>query len=106
MHVYVVFCHPGKRSFTFSVLSSFIAGLQEAGHTYSVGDLYAMDWKSDMDLDQYERETSYEPSLPVPADVAAEQNKIGESEGIWGRSATALCPASAAWRAQRAQHME
>jgi len=82
MHVYVVFCHPSHRSFTFSVLESFLAGLQDAGHTYSVGDLYAMDFQSDMDLDQYERETRYEPSLPVPADVAAEQKKIGEADAL------------------------
>jgi len=82
MHVYVVFCHPSPKSFTASILSSFLAGLQAAGHTYSVGDLYAMDFQSDMDLDQYERETSYDPSLPVPADVAAEQKKIGEADAL------------------------
>jgi NAD(P)H dehydrogenase (quinone) len=82
MHVYVVYCHPSPRSFTFAVLESFVAGLQEAGHTYVVGDLYAMDFKSDMDLDQYERETSLEPSLPVPADVALEQKKIDEADAL------------------------
>lgn len=82
MHVYIVFCHPSKKSFTFAVLESFIAGLVEAGHTYTVGDLYTMDFKSDMDLDHYERETSYEPSLPVPADVALEQKKIGQAAAL------------------------
>lgn len=82
MHVYIVFCHPSKKSFTFSVLESFVAGLQEAGHTYAVGDLYEMDFKSDMDLDQYDRETSFESSLPVPADVAAEQKKIDEADAL------------------------
>jgi len=43
MHVYIVFCHPGRNSFTFSVLESFLAGLLEVGHTYEVGDLYAID---------------------------------------------------------------
>jgi len=82
MHVYIIFCHPSHRSFTFSVLESFLAGLQDAGHTYSVGDLYAMDFQSDMDLDHYERETSYDPSLPVPPDVAAEQKKIAEADAL------------------------
>lgn len=82
MHVYIVFCHPNKKSFTFSVLESFTTGLKEAGHTYAVGDLYEMDFKSDMDLEQYNRETSFEPSLPVPADVAAEQMKIAEADAL------------------------
>jgi len=38
--------------------------------------------KSDMDLDHYERETSFEPSLPVPADVAAEHVKIGQADAL------------------------
>ena len=40
MHMYIVFCHPSKKSFTFGVLESVVAGLREAGHTYEVGDLY------------------------------------------------------------------
>lgn len=82
MHVYVVFCHPSHQSFTFAVLQSFLAGLEAAGHTYTVGDLYAIDFQSDMDLDQYGRETSLDPSRPVPADVAAEQSKIGAADGL------------------------
>ena len=82
LHVYVVFCHPSHKSFTFSVLESFLAGLGEAGHTCEVGDLYAMAFQSDMDLDQYERETSLEPSLPVSADVAAEQAKIARAGAL------------------------
>jgi len=82
MHVYVVFCHPSHKSFTASVLNSFLAGLQEAGHTCTVGDLYAMYFQSDMDLDHYERETSYDPSFPVPADVAAEQTKIAAADAL------------------------
>jgi NAD(P)H dehydrogenase (quinone) len=82
MHVYIIFCHPSRKSFTFSVLESFIAGLREAGHAYTVGDLYEMDFKSDMDVDQYDRETSLEPSLPVPADVAAEQKKIDGADAL------------------------
>ena len=82
MHVYVVFCHPSKKSFTFAVLESFIAGLREAGHTFEVGDLYDMNFKSDMDLEQYDRETSFEPSSPVPADVAAEQAKINNANAL------------------------
>lgn len=33
MHVYVIFAHPSKRSFSRSVLDAFTKGLKEAGHT-------------------------------------------------------------------------
>ena len=82
MHAYIVFCHPSKKSFTFSVMESFVAGLSEAGHTCTIGDLYEMNFQSDMNLEQYSRETSFEPTLPVPDDVAAEQAKIAQAEAL------------------------
>ena len=46
MHVYVVFAHPTKDSFTGSVLESFIAGLGDAGHTYEIGEfIYHQTWR-------------------------------------------------------------
>ena len=41
MKVLVVYCHPSKNSFTHTVKESFIQGLEAAGHTYEVSDLYA-----------------------------------------------------------------
>jgi NAD(P)H dehydrogenase (quinone) len=35
-----------------------------------------------MDLAQYERETSFAPSLPVPADVEVEQGKIDHADAL------------------------
>ncbi len=80
MHVYIVFAHPSKKSFTGEVLDSFIRGLDEAGHDYQIGDLYGMDFKSEMDLEQYERETGMDPGAPVPEDVLREQEKIDRSD--------------------------
>jgi NAD(P)H dehydrogenase (quinone) len=82
MHIYIVFAHPSKRSFTYAVLQSFIAGLRETAHTFEVGDLYEMGFQTDMDLTQYERETSFDPALPIPADVAAEQEKINRADAL------------------------
>lgn len=82
VHVYVVFCHPSRQSFTYAVLTAFLSGLHEAGHTYEVGDLYEMGFRSDMDPDEYRRETSLDAALPVPADVAAEQEKIARAQGL------------------------
>jgi NAD(P)H dehydrogenase (quinone) len=82
MHVYVIFAHPSKRSFTWEVLNAFARGLQDAGHSFEVSDLYEMDFQSDMDLAQYEREVSGEPDAPVPEDVRLEQAKIDRSDGL------------------------
>ena len=61
MHIYVIFAHPSKESFTFKVLEAFTRGLEEAGHTIEIGDLYQMNFKSDMDLIEYNRETGLDP---------------------------------------------
>ena len=82
MHVYVVLAHPSKQSFTYLVFQSFIAGLGEAGHTFEVGDLYEMQFQTDMDLAHYERETSFDATLPIPADVAVEQDKLERADGL------------------------
>jgi NAD(P)H dehydrogenase (quinone) len=82
MHAYIVFAHPSKQSFTHAVLQSFIAGLRETTHTFEVGDLYEMGFQTDMDLAQYERETSFDGSLPVPADIAAEQERLKRADGL------------------------
>jgi NAD(P)H dehydrogenase (quinone) len=56
MHIYVVFAHPSKESFSNSVLEAFIRGLEDAGHSYEIADLYRMDFKSEMDARQYHRD--------------------------------------------------
>jgi NAD(P)H dehydrogenase (quinone) len=82
VHVYVVFAHPSRDSFTWQVLNSFLAGLEEAGHEVEVGDLYEMDFETDMDLEQYERETGGDPDAPVPEDVRLEQKKIERADAL------------------------
>jgi NAD(P)H dehydrogenase (quinone) len=80
MHHYIIYAHPSHKSFTFKVMTSFIEGLKKAEHTYDVGDLYAMKFKSNLELGQYERETSGNPFAPIPEDVLIEQNKIQGSD--------------------------
>jgi len=82
MHIYVVFAHPSHRSFSRSVLTAFTRGLDEAGHSYEIGDLYRMDFRSEMDEEQYLRETSGNPDLPIPRDVESEQGKIDRADGL------------------------
>ncbi len=82
MHVYIVFAHPSRDSFNRSVLDTFTRGLKDAGHTYEIGDLYRMGFKSEMDPVQYQREVGLDPVAPVPDDVKAEQEKIDRADGL------------------------
>ena len=82
MHVYIVFAHPSEDSFNSEVLDAFANGLRDGGHTYEIGDLYRMDFKAEMDLEQYQREVGLDPDVPVPADVKAEQEKINRADAL------------------------
>lgn len=82
MRIYVVFAHPSKESFTQKVLESFIRGLRDAGHSFEVGDLYAMNVKSELNLPEYKRETGLNPDAEVPPDVKAEQEKINKADAL------------------------
>lgn len=80
MHCYILYAHPGAHSFCRDVLNSFICGLKESGHTFEIGDLYQMGFKSDMDSEQYSREVGMNPDAPLPEDVKIEHNKISKSD--------------------------
>jgi NAD(P)H dehydrogenase (quinone) len=82
MHMYILFAHPSRGSFCRAVLGAFARGLAEAGHTFEVGDLYAMGFASEMDAVQYEREVGLVPEAPVPEDVRAEQEKINRADAL------------------------
>ncbi|UCF05399.1 MAG: NAD(P)H-dependent oxidoreductase [bacterium] len=82
MHVYILYAHPAKESFCRSVLEAFTRGLSDVGHTYEIGDLYAMNFESEMDFDQYLREIGLDPDAPVPDDVKTEQEKIGRADAL------------------------
>jgi NAD(P)H dehydrogenase (quinone) len=82
MRVFIVYAHPSEDSFTRQIRDSFIAGLESAGHCYTLSDLYKMNFVTDMSETEYLREAYYRRELPVPADVTAEQKKINSSDAI------------------------
>ena len=82
MKVFIVYCHPSNDSFTREVKDSFISGLEKAGHSYIISDLYKMNFTADISEDEYKREAYYRRELPVPQDVMAEHEKINASEAI------------------------
>ncbi len=80
MHIFIVYAHPSEKSFTHEILETFIKGLNEAFHTYEISDLYKMDFRSDMDLHEYERESGRNKLRSVPDDVKEEQDKIDRAD--------------------------
>ena len=82
MHVYILFAHPSRESFNQAVLDRFTQGLREAGHSFEIGDLYRMGFEPNMDLSQYQREVGLDPTVPVPEDVRAEQEKINRADAL------------------------
>jgi len=82
MKVFIVYTHPSQDSFTRYIKDEFIKGLQYAGHTYEISDLYKMEFRSDMSEEEYFRESNYRDDLPLEADVQNEQKKINECDAI------------------------
>lgn len=72
-HVHVVYAHPSERSFTREVLDAFVGRIDAAGHTHTVSDLYAMGFRSELALEEYQRETGRRAADRVPDDVAGEK---------------------------------
>ena len=82
MHVYVVFAHPSRHSFSGEVLDAFTRGLLDAGHSFELGDLYDMGFECEMSADEYLRETRMDTDSPIPEDVRAEQSKIDKANAL------------------------
>lgn len=81
-HVHIVYAHPSERSFTREVLGAFLGGLDDAGHTHTVSDLYAMEFRSELTPEEYERESGYRAGARVPGDVAAEHARLNAAD-VW-----------------------
>jgi len=82
LKIFIVYAHPSEDSFTSHVRDSFVKGLESAGHSYIISDLYKMNFNADMSESEYLRESNYREDLPLTADVIAEQEKINSCDVI------------------------
>ena len=82
MHILVVYCHPSANSFTHAVKESFVKGLEDAGYSYEISDLYEENFCPAMSEDEYVREGFYQIDHPVKEDVLREQKKINRADII------------------------
>jgi len=80
MLVHIVYAHPDHAGFVGALLDAFVGGLTDAGHTHTMSDLYQMGFNPVMSPAEYARESRFDPSAPVAADVAAEHAKLDAAD--------------------------
>ncbi len=82
MNVFIVYCHPSSNSFTFAIKEAFIKGISESGHSFTVSDLYSMNFNPVFTESEYLREAFYDNTKEIPSDVLVEQEKINNADFI------------------------
>ncbi len=82
MKVLIVYSHPSKDSYTHEILEHLTSNLIDEGLDFEISDLYAMNFRSDMSVEEYQREGFANLELKVPGDVLEEHKKIEESDCI------------------------
>ena len=92
MNVLLVYAHPEPRSLNGSIRDFIVDRFARAGHAVEVSDLYAMDWKANLDADDFPQRDATQPFSPAAdskrafvegtqtADVAAEQAKLRRAD--------------------------
>ena len=78
MKVLIVYAHPSPQSFNHAILESFTKGLGEAGHTYEVVDLYAINFNPCLSGEDF----AMFMEGKTPDDIRAQQEKVSQADGI------------------------
>jgi NAD(P)H dehydrogenase (quinone) len=82
MNIVIVYSHPSQNSYTYQVLEQLKKALLQKAWSVEVSDLYAMNFKSDMTEQEYDREAFAKVDLPVAHDVLEEHKKIQRADCI------------------------
>ncbi|GAB3692740.1 NAD(P)H-dependent oxidoreductase [Spirosoma flavus] len=82
MNILIIYSHPSKKSYRAQVLEELTHHLTEQNWNVEISDLYAMNFRSDMTEEEFEREGYANLNLPVPEDVLAEHKKIEKADCI------------------------
>jgi len=80
MKVQIIYCHPSQKSYTFEILEQLKSHLEKEELEYEVSDLYAMNFRTDMIEEEYEREGFGRTELPIPKDIKEEHQKIKKAD--------------------------
>lgn len=78
MHILIIYSHPNPESFTHALMDSYIAGLNTAGHTHEVVDLYEIDFNPNLQMEDYNTFVGG----PPPEDVKIQQAKVAKADMI------------------------
>jgi NAD(P)H dehydrogenase (quinone) len=93
MNWYIVLAHPNSASLNHRVCQAFIQGLEQAGAAWELNDLYASGFNPVMAGSDFNQFTG---DGPLPADVLAEQARLGRSDAlaliypVWWNEAPAM----------------
>lgn len=82
MNILIIYCHPSETSYTFQILETLKQILLFQKWNVEVSDLYAINFQSDMDEMEYQREGFANTELPISKDVLEEHKKIEKADGI------------------------
>ena len=77
MNWYILLAHPNPGSFNHAVCHAFVEGLDQAGASYEVNDLYATGFNPLMAGDDFNQ---FEDGRTLPADVLDEQSKVQQAD--------------------------
>ena len=80
MKVQIIYCHPSKKSYTHEVLNQLKKVLKKERIEFEISDLYEMNFQTDMDEAEYEREGFSKTELPISKDVKIEHIKIENAD--------------------------
>lgn len=79
MHVLVVFAHPERDSLSGNSLNKFIAGLEAAGHTYDLMDLYHDEFDPTFNTADL---AYYRDQGPMPQEISDIHKRIDEANAM------------------------
>lgn len=82
MKIQIIYCHPSQKSYTYEILEQLKSNLKKESLEFEVSDLYAMNFQTDMNEEEYNREGLVNLDLPIPNDVKEEHRKIEKSDCI------------------------
>jgi NAD(P)H dehydrogenase (quinone) len=78
MKILVIYAHPNPNSFNHAVLEELTRGLQEAGHTVKVNDLYANNFDPKFNHGDFAQFMEGD----LPQEVQAEQEKVKQADAL------------------------
>ncbi|WP_282079201.1 NAD(P)H-dependent oxidoreductase [Aquimarina algiphila] len=82
MKIQIIYCHPSEKSYTYEILEQLKSSLKKEHLEFEISDLYEMNFITDMNEDEYEREGFAKIELPIPNDVKEEHQKINKADCI------------------------